>query len=108
MAPPVYPGPQNYPPTYDPSLNNPVQAPRQAVSAQQQTRCGRCGGKNFMKQSPTSNFAARCFDCGYTEADRIAEQSGAGIGATPSGPTRAARQVSTANNYHPEIIVDHA
>lgn len=108
LQPPVYPGQQNFPPTYAPALNNPVQAPQQAVSAQQTGRCPRCGSGNYMKASPTSNKAARCFDCGYAENDRIAEQSGAGLGGTTSGPVRAARQVSTANNFHPEIIVGHA
>lgn len=73
----------------------------QAVK-QNQTPCPSCGSGNYMKLSPSPNSPYRCFDCGYP-----LQQSTSGLGGAVgnnAGPVQPAQQVSTANNYNPNVI----
>lgn len=61
--------------------------------------CPECHSGNYFR--PTRESALRCFDCGYPLV-----QSGSGLSsAQAEGPVRAARQVSTANNFNPQTII---
>lgn len=60
--------------------------------------CPECGSGNYMVMN--GNYS-RCYDCGYPIV-----QSGSGMpNSTSTAPTRAARQVSTSNNYNPGQII---
>ena len=82
----------------------PQEAPMLPQSALTQTRCPGCGSGNYGSVTPETK--ARCYDCGYP-----IQQSGSGIGkgvSQPggSGAATPARQVSTANNFNPQTIID--
>ena len=61
--------------------------------------CPECGSGNYMIMN--GNYS-RCYDCGYPVV-----QSGSGMPTSSSNgaPARAARQVSTSNNFNPQQIV---
>jgi hypothetical protein len=114
---PTYPG-QNvgYPPMFSPQqfqaprgLVQPVEAPeveaakRKAPSSRSTLTCPNCFGSNVCK--PSSNMMEQCYDCGWNPRF---EHSTAGAGMPTggqTGPTHASRQVSTANNFNPQMIV---
>lgn len=89
-VPPAQPQPvqqQSYPQTQMPYTPSP--------------RCPGCGSGNY---GGTAETRARCYDCGYP-----IQQSGSGMsgvrGPQAEGPTQAAKQVSTANNFNPQGII---
>ena len=60
--------------------------------------CPECGSGNYMIMN--GNYS-RCYDCGYPVV-----QSGSGMPTSSSNaPVRAAKQVSTSNNYNPGQII---
>lgn len=71
-------------------------------SATSMARCPSCNSQNYggyMDSRP------RCYDCGYP-----IQQTGSGttgVSVPLSGPTQAAKQVSTENNYNPQGIIGH-
>lgn len=71
------------------------------VQHTQSPRCPGCGSSNY---GGTAESRPRCYDCGYP-----IQQSGSGVVGVqmPSsqGPTQAAKQVSTANNFNPQGII---
>lgn len=77
------------------------QVPRQAMSARSEDFCPGCDGTNYFQPQGHPNSPKRCFECGYPN-----QQTTSGVTSTGSGqqaiPTR---QVSTANNYNPGMIV---
>lgn len=65
--------------------------------------CPSCGSGNYMKLHPANaNSPYRCFDCGYP-----VEQSSSGLVGNSEGPATPAQQVSTANNFNPNVIIGH-
>ena len=86
---------QPAPMTHTPSGNA---LPQSAMNA---SRCPNCSSGNYGKSTPEAR--ARCYDCGYP-----IQQSGSGapgVRVPTEGPTQAAKQVSTANNFNPNIII---
>lgn len=74
--------------------------PTDLPSTRNSGHCPSCYSENYFKG--TANSAWRCYDCGYP-----IQHSTSGVISTTSsnGPAIAARQVSTANNYNPGIII---
>lgn len=107
-TPPVAPPPPRFPVAVPQSKAPSVPIAYDSVNDQTVTkaqsqalhdRCPECGSDNFF--SATRESTTRCFDCGYPLV-----QSGSGISSVKTeGPVRAARQVSTANNFNPQQIV---
>ena len=77
------------------------QVTTKASHVRKASQCPECYSGNYF-QMPGSNYM-RCYDCGYPIV-----QSGSGMSGMPTisdGPTRAAVQVSTSNNYNPSQII---
>ena len=95
------------PTTYPPKFMQPVSPEETAghrlpASATSPERCPNCASGNYGRTTPESR--ARCYDCGYPIT-----QSGTGMPGVriPSSTnTVAATQISTANNFNPNVIVD--
>lgn len=94
---------------YPPSFAQPVEDPdveaakRRAPSSRSTLTCPNCGSDNVCKPSP--NTMEQCYACGWNPRF---EHSTAGAGMPTggqTGPTRASRQISTANNFNPQVIV---
>lgn len=69
-----------------------------AQHVRKSSSCPECGSGNYMIMN--GNYS-RCYDCGYPVV-----QSGSGMPtSTSTAPVRAAKQVSTSNNYNPGHIV---
>lgn len=67
-------------------------------------QCPECGSGNYMKPAdPRSQSGYRCYDCGYPVTQSTSNMPSMPTGE--SGPVRASRQVSTSNNYNPQVIV---
>jgi hypothetical protein len=82
-----------------PSQGNP-----KAPSSLSVKHCPECGSGNYTGTPGDSTKMVRCYDCGYNP--RFGQQSGAGgLPAGKSAPASPSRQVSTANNYQPGVIV---
>lgn len=77
------------------------QAPRQAQSARSTDYCPGCDGTNYFQPQGHPNSAKRCFECGYPNQQTTSGVTGSGNGQQAI-PTR---QVSTANNYNPGVII---
>lgn len=94
---------QAYPPVNQPYSPDPaLQGHRLPASATSPNRCPNCSSGNYGKMTPET--APRCYDCGYP-----LQQSGSGmpgVRVPTNGNTQAAKQVSTANNFNPNVIVD--
>lgn len=68
-------------------------------------QCPECGSGNYFKPAdPRSNSGHRCYDCGYPVVQSTSNMPSMPTGE--GGPVKAARQVSTANNYNPQMVVD--
>lgn len=94
-------------PTWTPAPT-PLVAPGnpKAPSSMSNKSCPECGSGNYTGVSGDSTKMIRCYDCGYNP--RFGQQAGAaGLPSSKSNPAQAARQVSTENNYHPEIVIGH-
>jgi hypothetical protein len=63
--------------------------------------CPSCGSDHYFKRSEAQDFAT-CFDCGYP-----LEQMGSGVGVMTDvrGPVHASHQVSTTDNYQPQVVI---
>lgn len=81
-----------------------AQATLKAPSARQNGHCPNCAGTNYFSPPGLPNIAARCYECGYP---KLHTTSGSGIPTGGQGPATPSRQVSTANNYNPGVIVGH-
>jgi len=94
---------QGYPPvTQQPPYNPELAGRTLPASAVNASRCPNCSSGNYGKM--TVETAARCYDCGYP-----IQQSGSGMPGVripSSGNTEATKQVSTANNFNPNTIID--
>jgi hypothetical protein len=67
-------------------------------------QCPECNSGNYFKPAdPRSNSGYRCYDCGYPVVQQTSNMPSMPTG--DSGPVKASRQVSTANNYNPSVIV---
>jgi hypothetical protein len=72
------------------------------ASATTASRCPNCSSQNY---GGTPDTRPRCYDCGYP-----IQQTGsgtAGVSVPLEGPTQAAKQVSTENNFNPQGIIGH-
>lgn len=99
QAPPYNPVPQQPQPQQMPE-EQPQRLPQSAIAA---SRCPGCGSGNYGQV--TAETKARCYDCGYPVV-----QAGSGvsaIGNSATGPTQAARQSTTSNNWNPQGIIGH-
>lgn len=108
--PPVQPAPQvpvhhvpqyaqNPQVSYDPNQDQFV---AKAQSSRMQDKCPGCYSGNYF--APTGTQMKRCYDCGYPI---VQSGTGAGMpGGSAAGPSQAAKQVSTGNNFNPTVIVD--
>lgn len=106
------PTPNNYPtqsPPYNPIPQPQVPAPQQPQqpylppSATTSSRCPGCGSGNYGGATPEAK--ARCYDCGYPV---VQSGSGMGKGVSQQGsgaPATPARQINTANNFNPNVII---
>lgn len=75
-----------------------------APSSMSTKACPECGSGNYTGSPGDSTKMIRCYDCGYNP--RFGQQAGAaGLPADKSSPARAARQVSTSNNYQPMTLI---
>lgn len=73
-----------------------------APSSLSNRSCPECASSNYT--GGQGSTMTRCYDCGYNP--RFGQQSGAGgLPADKSSPARAARQVSTENNYQPMTVI---
>jgi len=72
-----------------------------AQSSRMNDSCPGCYSGNYF--APTGTQMKRCYDCGYPV---VQSGSGAGMPSGSAGPSTPARQVSTANNFNPNVIVD--
>lgn len=75
-----------------------VRLPESAITV---SKCPGCGSGNYGSGAP--GVRARCYDCGYPIT-----QTGTGmpgVNVPTEGPTQAARQVSTVNNFNPQGII---
>lgn len=101
--PATYAQPPSYPSQTPPAAVSAASDGRRLpASAMSPERCPNCSSGNYGKMTPESK--ARCYDCGYPLT-----QSGTGMPGVhiPSnGNTEAAKQISTANNFNPGVIVD--
>lgn len=92
-----------YPPvTQQPYIDPSLEGHKLPASAMAPSRCPNCSSGNYGKMTPET--APRCYDCGYP-----LQQSGSGmpgVRVPTNGNTEAAKQVSTANNFNPQTIVD--
>lgn len=86
------------PVTYDPNQDQLV---TKAQSARVDDKCPGCYSGNYF--APTGTQLKRCYDCGYPIQQ---SGSGGGLPSSSSGPTTPAKQISTANNFNPSVIVD--
>jgi hypothetical protein len=93
------------PPTQQPTQpyypQEQIQDRRLPESATTINRCPGCGSGNYGSGAP--GVRARCYDCGYPIT-----QTGTGmpgVNVPTEGPTQAARQVSTVNNFNPQGII---
>lgn len=107
--PPVYPSPpvpvhvpqyaQSPQVSYDPNQDQLV---TKAQSSRMHDKCPGCYSGNYF--APMGTQMKRCYDCGYPI---VQSGTGAGMpGGASAGPTTAAKQISTANNFNPTVIVD--
>ncbi len=98
-APAVHTGPQDL----DQGIQHaPVpQAPHKAMSARSNGLCPNCAGSNYFQPPGHPNAAMRCFECGYPNLHQLSGMGAPGGG----GEGTPTRQVSTANNYNPGVIV---
>lgn len=94
---------QSYPPVNQQVPYNPeLEGHRLPASATSPNRCPNCSSGNYGKM--TAETAPRCYDCGYP-----IQQSGSGmpgVRVPTNGATQASKQISTANNFNPQTIVD--
>lgn len=98
---------QSYPAqTPQPMMNPELEGHRLPASAAPSERCPNCASGNYGKSSPESR--ARCYDCGYPITQSGSGTPGVRIpgSASGGGPTQAAKQISTQNNYNPGQIID--
>jgi len=72
-----------------------------AQSARMNDACPGCYSGNYF--APQGTQLKRCYDCGYPLQQ---SGSGAGMPSGSAGPSTPAKQVSTANNFNPSVIVD--
>lgn len=93
-------------PQPQPIAQQPVQQvtiPRNAMSARETETCPNCAGTSYFRPPGIPNAAKRCLECGYPV---MHSTSGAGIPNSPgSAPATPAKQISTANNYNPGVII---
>lgn len=107
--PPTYPAlpTQTYIPQYEQNPQvayNPDtdQLVTKAQSSRMHDKCPGCYSGNYF--APMGTQMKRCYDCGYPI---VQSGTGAGMpGGASAGPTQAAKQVSTGNNFNPTVIVD--
>lgn len=93
--------PRSYPAVNQPSGLEGHVLPQSAIEV---SRCPNCSSGNYGKMPGMPEVQARCYDCGYPRT-----QSGTGMPGVhlPSnGNTVAATQISTANNFNPNTIID--
>jgi hypothetical protein len=85
--------------SYDPAQDQLVS---RAQSSRMHDKCPGCYSGNYF--APTGTQLKRCYDCGYPI---VQSGTGAGMpGGSAGGPSTPSRQVSTANNFNPTVIVD--
>jgi hypothetical protein len=96
--------PQVSPPEYVENTTDQYQ-PTKTTFNRNQDLCPACGSGNYFKSpDPRSNSGHRCFECGYPVVHQTSNMPSV---PSPEGQAvKAARQVSTANNYNPQVIVD--
>lgn len=91
-----------------PTTPQPVYLPpevRDHKLPQSATTVSHCPGCNSQNYSGAENSRPRCYDCGYP-----LQQTGSGMkgmSVPMEGPTKAAKQVSTENNFNPQGIIGH-
>lgn len=92
------------PPQYVENTNDQYQTAKTTFNRNQDL-CPSCGSGNYFKSpDPRSNSGHRCFECGYPVVHQTSNLPS--VPAGEGGPVKAARQVSTANNYNPQMVVD--
>ena len=100
---PGYTTNQAYPPVNQQMPYNPeLEGHRLPASATTASRCPNCSSGNYGKM--TVETAPPCYACGYP-----IQQSGSGmpgVRVPTNGNTSASKQVSTANNFNPQTIID--
>lgn len=76
-------------------------AAARAASARSTERCPECDSGNYFRPQGHPDVAPRCYECGYP-----VRHTTSGVVATGTDKAAVpARQVSTANNYHPTVFI---
>lgn len=102
FLPPSTPAPQQQTVVQNvPQPSAPV--PSKAISARSTDYCPNCGTTNYFRPHGVPNAMLQCYECGYNS--RFEQSGGAGLPSDSSAPAQPARQVSTANNFNPTVIV---
>jgi len=105
-APPVAPAAPVYPPVatppYTPQYVQPV-TPQVLPPSATAERCPNCSSGNYVGTMETKQ---RCYDCGYPVQQSGSGTPGVRIPGSQGGAVQAAKQISTANNFNPNVIVD--
>lgn len=85
------------PVSYDPNEDTFV---TKAQTARMNDKCPGCYSGNYF--APQGTEKKRCYDCGYPI---VQSGSGAGMPSGSAGPTQAAKQVHSGNNFNMNTIV---
>lgn len=73
-----------------------------AASARHTELCPNCQSDHYWR--PTTNAAARCYDCGHNDRAMNSTQ-GMAVANSTSAPKRASLHQAQGSGYHPEIII---
>ena len=79
-----------------------VQQPRLPASATA-PRCPNCASGNYVGTMETKS---RCYDCGYPVQQSGSGTPGVRLPTAPGGTVQQAKQLNTANNFNPNVIID--
>jgi hypothetical protein len=98
---PVAPVYQQPVPTYQPPAAPPVQ--QRLPASATAPRCPNCSSGNYVGTMETKS---RCYDCGYPVQQSGSGTPGVRLPTAPGGTVQQAKQLNTANNFNPNVIID--